>query len=734
MGLRSRILMAVVCATSLISLFLCFYITEQVRTLELQSLLIRVDKAAYMMRLVNASPLYNVDKETLKINMETFFDDENMKSISIQETDIDFDMFLEREFEPNGMDILKEFYIYHKGLKLGKMRVVYSTSLIEKKLEGFRTQMLYFTFAVILALVLTLVLLINTLMRPVIQLAKVAAEITAGNLEKEIEQDGVGEIGELSRNFARMRDAIQDKINDLALTNQNLENEILQKEINEKKIIHQSAVISSVNTFFQKSMLAHSCQEIAQLFIPIALAVVPSRYCFVGEVNQDNPGQMNILAISDKALADCTRSTMEKKVRVLGKEITGIRSRIIHENVSMISNNPAAHPDFVTLPDNHVPVDSFLGVPMGLGAQTKGIVAFAGKENGYDSGDKESAEILAMALVEALSLKKKEDEKQRLEEMMVHSEKMISLGGLAAGMAHEINNPLAGILQNAQVIKNRLEKRLPANLSAAQDIGIRFEDLQAYMERRGIYKMIDFTLEAGKRAAAIVSNMLSFSRKNGSSFSLEDCGSLLDKTLEIAETDYNLKKKFDFKKILIRKEYGKGLPRVYCKASELQQVFFNILSNGAQAMMSSQMTEPACFDLQIFQEEAMVCVKIQDNGPGMTPEIQKRVFEPFFTTKKAGEGTGLGLAISYFIVREITRAGSNWIPVPARAPVFSSRFPLTQKNSSPGISGLVFSIKANPTARKDPEGDKNSIFLHLLQGERGYALEIAELLGRENLD
>lgn len=679
MGLRSRIIVIVVLATSLISLFLCFYITEQVRAIELKSLRTRVDKAAYMMRLVNASPLYNVDKETLMINMETFFDDENMKSISIQEADIDFNILFEREFESNGVDIQKDFHIYHKGLNLGKMKVVYSTSLIEKKLDGFRTQMLYFTFAVIFVLALILIFLINTLMQPVIKLAKAAAEIATGNLEKEIDQGGVGEIGELSRNFARMRDAIQEKINDLALTNKNLEAEILQKEMNEKKILHQSKVISSVNIFFQKAMLARSRKEIAELFIPIALEAIPCPYCFIGEVREDDPEQMNILAISDKAMADCTRATMEKKVRLRGRHIAGIRSRIIHENVSMISNHPASHPDFVTLPEKHIPLDSFLGVPMKLGSKTRGIVAFAGKENGFDTGDKESAEILAVALVEALSLRRKEDEKIKLEEMMVHSEKMISLGGLAAGMAHEINNPLAGILQNSQVIQNRLQKPLPANLAAAQEIGIRFEDLKAYMERRGIYKMIDSTLDAGKRAAAIVSNMLSFSRKSASSFAMEDPCALMNKTLEIAESDYNLKKKFDFKKIEILKEYSRKIPLLYCKASEIQQVFFNILSNGAQAMMNGKMTESPCFMIRIFQEETMICIQIRDNGPGMHSEIKKRVFEPFFTTKKVGEGTGLGLAISYFIVTENHKGRIKVDSSPGQGTSFLIQIPIDPK-------------------------------------------------------
>ncbi len=659
MRLRTRIIIAVVFACSIINLFLCFYFTGQIRNSELKSLRARIEKSAYMMKLVNARPLYNVDKETLLVNMETFFDDENMKSISLQEPDIDIDITLKREFEfEKGMDIQKKFSISYKGLKLGHMEVVYSTSLIEQKLFKFRNQMLSFTFSVIALLVVILILLVNKLMQPVTELAQAASDIAAGNLDREIDQGAVGEVGGLSRNFAAMRDAVKDKINDLAMTNRNLEKEIFLKEVNEKKILRQSMVISSVNDFFQKSMVVETYDEIAQIFIPIALKVIPSKYCFIGEVTKDDKNLMDILAISDQALNDCNLVQMDKTVRLKGQEIRGIRSVVIHQDKAVISNDPKNHPDFLQLPENHIPIDSFLGIPMKLGSEIKGIIAFAGKKGGYHSDDQEACEMLSVALVEALSLKKREDEKAKLEAMVVQSEKMISIGGLAAGMAHEINNPLAGILQNAQVIQNRLKNKLPANESAAKELNLKLEDIQAYMEKREINIMIDSVMDAGKRAAGIVANMLSFSRKSVSGFTSEDVTELLDKTLELAESDYNLKKEFDFKKIKIIKKYETPLPKIACKSSEIQQVFFNILSNGAQAMMSwKESNESPCFTLKVQQQKDMVRIEIKDNGPGMKESARKRVFEPFFTTKSVGEGTGLGLAVSYFIVTE-THKGS----------------------------------------------------------------------------
>ncbi len=652
MGLRARIIVVVVVASSIINLFLCFYFIAQIRELELKRLRNKINKTTHMMKLVNARPLYNVDKETLKINMETFFDDENMKHISIHEADINVNIQFAREFDPNAMDIEKIFYISYKGLNLGKMRVVYSTSLIEKKLAKFRSQMLVFTFGVILTMVVILGFVINRLMAPITMLAAAASDIAAGNLERQIPKGGTGEVGTLARNFASMQHAVKDKINALAHTNKHLKNQIQQKEINEKKILHQSRIIFSVNTFFQKSMMAESRQEVAELFIPIALAVIDSRYCFVGEVDKTDPDRMHILAISQQALADCALADMEKEMRLKGTCITGIRARIIRENTAVIVNNPPVHPDIGHIPDAHISLENFMGVPMRVGSETNGVVAFSGKKEGYDDGDKEAAQILTMALTEALNLKRQEEEKLRLEEMMIQSEKMVSLGSLAAGMAHEINNPLAGILQNTQVIQNRLKNKLPANLAAARELGLDLDRMTAYMEKRDIFKMTDSVITAGRRAAAIVSNMLSFSRKSASGYVHEDLETLLDQTIALAKSDYNLKKKFDFKKIRIERDYMPGLPKVSCRASEIQQVFFNILSNGVQAMMSDPMNQEPCFFLRLFMQNDMVSVQIQDNGPGMNAEQRKRIFEPFFTTKNVGEGTGLGLAVSYFIITE----------------------------------------------------------------------------------
>jgi PAS domain S-box-containing protein len=246
-------------------------------------------------------------------------------------------------------------------------------------------------------------------------------------------------------------------------------------------------------------------------------------------------------------------------------------------------------------------------------------------------------------------------DKVRMEEMMIQSEKMLSVGGLAAGMAHEINNPLAGMMQTAWVMANRLDGKMniPANIKAAQQAGTSVEAIGKYMETRGILRMITNIIESGQRVAEIVDNMLSFARKSDASLSPHDMVALLDKTLELATTDYDLKKHYDFKRIEIRKEYEEDLPPVPCEGAKIQQVLLNILRNGAQAMQEADTVNPLFIIRAYFEtERKRVCMEIEDNGPGITEATRKRVFEPFYTTKAVGLGTGLGLSVSYFIITE----------------------------------------------------------------------------------
>jgi signal transduction histidine kinase len=263
--------------------------------------------------------------------------------------------------------------------------------------------------------------------------------------------------------------------------------------------------------------------------------------------------------------------------------------------------------------------------------------------------------------------------------MLIQNEKMLSLGGLAAGLAHEINNPLAGMVQSSSVKNKRLsDLTMKANLKAADELGIPLEKIIKYMDKRGIIHMLDNINESGLRVSDIIYNMLSFVRKSEGNIALHNLENILDKTLDLAVSDYNMKKKYDFKQINIIKLYDGNLPLVACDRTKIQQVIFNLLSNGAQALFSEGKEHPEIYIRTSYDSvRDLVILVIEDNGPGMDESIRKRVFEPFFTTKPKGVGTGLGLSVFYFIITENHKGEMLVESQPGCGAKFIIRLPVT---------------------------------------------------------
>jgi PAS domain S-box-containing protein len=265
----------------------------------------------------------------------------------------------------------------------------------------------------------------------------------------------------------------------------------------------------------------------------------------------------------------------------------------------------------------------------------------------------------------------------RIEQVMVQTEKMLSLGGLAAGMAHEINNPLGGIMLGAQNILRRLSGDLDKNREAAAELGITMEQLAGYHEKRGVLKLLEGIVSLGGRASQIVMNMLNFSRHSSVEKTPVDLAELLDQTIELASHDYDLKKKYDFRHITIVREFAPDLPPVPCNRTEIEQVLLNLLKNSAQAMRENRGEgyEPL-INLRLYRKDGHALIEVQDNGPGMDLKTRRRIFEPFFTTKDVGVGTGLGLSVSYYIITSNHRGAISVESEPGKGATFRISLPV----------------------------------------------------------
>lgn len=268
-------------------------------------------------------------------------------------------------------------------------------------------------------------------------------------------------------------------------------------------------------------------------------------------------------------------------------------------------------------------------------------------------------------------------ERKQMQEMMVQTEKMMTVGGLAAGMAHELNNPIGSIVQNAQNILRRISSDLPANAVVAQEMGVELPLVSAYLERRGIIGMLDAIKVSCERAATIIANMLTFSRKSNSQFEATDLAGLLEKAVELAICDYDLKKQYDFKNIKLVREFDPTLPPVQVVTMEIEQVLLNLLKNAAQVLAEKPpIVAPPTITLRLRHDRNFAILEVEDNGSGISAEQRAHIFDPFFTTKEVGVGTGLGLFISYSIVVNKHQGTISVDSPPGKGACFVIRLPL----------------------------------------------------------
>lgn len=282
-----------------------------------------------------------------------------------------------------------------------------------------------------------------------------------------------------------------------------------------------------------------------------------------------------------------------------------------------------------------------------------------------------------------LSITRDVSQTKAMQEAMVQSEKMLSLGGIAAGIAHEINNPLGIILQAIQTIRLRLRPDLPKNQEEARRLQVDLDNLDHYLRERKISSFFSDIETAGMRAANIIRHMLDFSRRSESRRCRCHIPNIIEQAIELAANDYDLKKNYDFKTITLLRDYADDLPSVSCTETELEQVILNLLRNAAQAMASVHppLQEPTIRIRVRFVPDA-VTVTVEDNGPGISPEHRKRIFEPFFTTKAPGTGTGLGLSVSYFIITKGHGGRMSVAPSPNGGTIFRLELPVSDKNGA----------------------------------------------------
>jgi signal transduction histidine kinase len=237
---------------------------------------------------------------------------------------------------------------------------------------------------------------------------------------------------------------------------------------------------------------------------------------------------------------------------------------------------------------------------------------------------------------------------QQAQDQLLQSEKMASIGQLAAGVAHEINNPVGFVNSNMNSLRGYVDSlfelidgydRLLAGTPAAASAEQLKKQADLDYLKEDVVALVKESMDGLKRVKDIVQALKDFSHVGETDWQMADLHQGLESTINIAHNEIKYKAS-------VVKEYGQ-LPLVKCLASQLNQVFMNLIVNAAQAIKES-----GVITIRTGAEEGWVWVSIGDTGSGIAPENLSRIFEPFFTTKPVGQGTGLGLSLSYSIVHK----------------------------------------------------------------------------------
>jgi two-component system NtrC family sensor kinase len=247
-------------------------------------------------------------------------------------------------------------------------------------------------------------------------------------------------------------------------------------------------------------------------------------------------------------------------------------------------------------------------------------------------------------------VEQKTQELNRAHEHVLHVEKMASIGKLAAVVAHEINNPLAGILTYAKLLKKWF----------TGDPGKRRED---------VLNSLELIESESRRCGDIVKNLLTFARATPMNFEATDLAQIVDRCVLLVGHRLQLGN------IQVQIDLEHGLPPVFCDPAQMEQVLLALIMNAIDAMPAGG---NLCLSARHLPDEAHVQLQVKDDGMGISPELLPQLFEPFFTTKEGGHSVGLGLAISHSIIErhqgrievasEPNRGTVFTITLPVRAP------------------------------------------------------------------
>ena len=261
--------------------------------------------------------------------------------------------------------------------------------------------------------------------------------------------------------------------------------------------------------------------------------------------------------------------------------------------------------------------------------------------------DDQGIPVRVMGTMQDVSMQKK------MEQRLLQAEKMATIAGLAAGVAHELNTPLSAILQSIQIIEMALDPKNDTAREQARKFNIDLKQLHQLFSASKVDYFLDGIKDSATNASRIINNLLQFSRPKTGEWTMASIQQIITNSIELARTDYTLKKEYNILNIDFQTEFAPNLGTLYCIPMEIEQVLLNLIKNAAHALTAPGTNPPVRrIILRAFMDDNLIRIDVEDNGRGIMDQDLPHIFDPFYTTKGIGIGTGLGLSVAYGIIND----------------------------------------------------------------------------------
>ncbi len=369
-----------------------------------------------------------------------------------------------------------------------------------------------------------------------------------------------------------------------------------------------------------------SLESVLRKIAEVACKVLGAKYGAVGVLNEDGGGLSQFVTVGIDEETEARIGALP-----VGK---GILGAVVRDGKPLRLKDLSADPRAHGFPPHHPPMRSFLGVPIVSKGRVFGNLYLTEKQGAEEFSKEDEALAVTLAAQAAIAMenanlyeevRRSYEQLRRSQDLLLRQEKLASLGRLAAGLAHEINNPLSSVAGFAEALQRRARAE-------------RLDDKEKF---RDIAEYLAFIQQEVARAAAIVRHLLDFARQREPSFEELDLPSLIQDTVALVSHQATVSNK------RIAVEITPGLPVVQADRQMLQQLFLNLLTNALDAIEGAGKVQ-----ITALPTSDQVEIRVEDTGCGIPPEHLAKIFDPFFTTKEVGKGTGLGLAICQGIVEQ----------------------------------------------------------------------------------